>query len=99
MSEGLCIVNPALKHLSISSCRILNNSSVEISAPNLLTITYRGKLPPDFVLDSFPSLVEAVVDFYIDDDKEYDYLGKVFFKFFEKLSSAKLLKICTYSFL
>ncbi|XP_026398274.1 F-box protein At4g22280-like [Papaver somniferum] len=92
ISEGLCIVNPALKHLSISSYRLLNNSSVEISAPDLLTITYRGKLPPDFALNSFQSLVEAVVDFYIDDDEEYDYLGKVFVKLFEKLSSATLLK-------
>ncbi|RZC68337.1 hypothetical protein C5167_031592 [Papaver somniferum] len=99
ISEGLCIVNPALKHLSISSYRLLNNSSVEISAPDLLTITYRGKLPPDFALNSFQSLVEAVVDFYIDDDEEYDYLGKVFVKLFEKLSSATLLKVCTYSFL
>ncbi|KAI3936366.1 hypothetical protein MKW92_049475, partial [Papaver armeniacum] len=98
MFERLCISNPALKHLAITSCE-LTKCTVEISAPNLLTISYKGEPAADFLLSSFPSLVEADVNFDIQELDEYDYPNEVFFNIFEKLSSAMLLKICADSFL
>ncbi|RZC81918.1 hypothetical protein C5167_044491 [Papaver somniferum] len=95
ISEGLCIVKPALKHLSVTDCG-LSKSTVKISAPNLLTISFKECPPADFVLDSFPSLVEADVGFYM--HKGDKYQNRVFVKLFEKLSSAKLLKIYANSF-
>ncbi|KAI3954531.1 hypothetical protein MKW92_033545, partial [Papaver armeniacum] len=85
-------------HLAITSCE-LTKCTVEISAPNLLTISYKGEPAADFLLSSFPSLVEADVDFDIYELDEDDYLDEVFVKIFEKLSSAKLLKICADLFL
>ncbi|KAI3832422.1 hypothetical protein MKX03_020656 [Papaver bracteatum] len=92
MFERLCIANPALKHLAITDCE-LTESTVEISAPNLLTISYEGGPAADFLLSSFPSLVEADVNFDIHELDEDDYLDEGFVKIFEKLSSAKHLKI------
>ncbi|KAI3968429.1 hypothetical protein MKW92_012693, partial [Papaver armeniacum] len=72
---------------------------MKISAPNLLTIRYTEYLPADFVLNSFPSLVEADVGL---NTYEYKYHLKpvpVFVKLLEKLSSAKLLTIYANSFL
>ncbi|KAI3840524.1 hypothetical protein MKX03_014223 [Papaver bracteatum] len=94
VSEGLCILNTSLKHLSIASCE-LTESTVKISAPNLLTISYTGAPPADFVLDSFPSLVEARVGFYICGGSKYE----TFLKLFKTLSSVKVLKLCADSFL
>ncbi|KAI3845941.1 hypothetical protein MKX03_013626 [Papaver bracteatum] len=91
--QEFCIVNPTLKHLSITSC-FFTQSTVKIYAPNLLTIDFSCDLPGDFVLSSFPSLVEADVHFDIYDAYEYN----VFVKLFKKLSSAKLLKLCATSF-
>ncbi|RZC81513.1 hypothetical protein C5167_044087 [Papaver somniferum] len=48
---------------------IMKQSTVKISAPNLLTISYTGDPPADFVLDSFWSLVEADVGFDIPEDE------------------------------
>ncbi|KAI3836612.1 hypothetical protein MKW92_028687, partial [Papaver armeniacum] len=75
----------------------LKESTLEISAPNLLTISYKGDPAADFVLSSFPSLVQADVKFDI--PHESDYPSKTLIKIFEKLSSAKLLKICADIFL
>ncbi|KAI3954533.1 hypothetical protein MKW92_033547, partial [Papaver armeniacum] len=96
MFERLCIVNPALKHLDITYCH-LEESTVEISAPNLLTISYKGDPAADFVFSSFPSLVQADVKFDIPHESYYP--SKTLIKIFEKLSSAKLLKICADIFL
>ncbi|KAI3888202.1 hypothetical protein MKX03_012081, partial [Papaver bracteatum] len=96
MPEEFSIAHPALKHLSITFCD-LTECTVKISAPNLLTLFYRGCLPADFVLNGFPSLVEADVDCLI--GEEYgNNTNKVFVKLFERLSSAKILKICPSSF-
>ncbi|RZC85357.1 hypothetical protein C5167_041541 [Papaver somniferum] len=73
-SIKLSIANPALKHLSITFCE-LTECTVKISAPNLLTIFYRRCLPADFVLNGFPSLVEADVDCLI--GEEYGNTNKV----------------------
>ncbi|KAI3853385.1 hypothetical protein MKW92_029932 [Papaver armeniacum] len=94
--ERLSIVNPTLKHLVIPSC-YLTQSTVEISAPNLLTISYTEYPPENCILNSFLSLVEADVGFYMYEG--YKYPNKVFLKVLEKLSSAKLLKIYANSFL
>ncbi|KAI3950628.1 hypothetical protein MKW92_006676, partial [Papaver armeniacum] len=73
MTRRLCIMNPTLKHLLIDSCCLLK-STVKISTPNLLTFSYSGASPPaDFVLDSFPSITEADVDFDINEGYEYGY--------------------------
>ncbi|RZC88518.1 hypothetical protein C5167_016379 [Papaver somniferum] len=98
MFEGLCIANPALKHLVIINCG-LTESTVEIYAPNLLTISYIAVAADDFRLSSFPSLEEAKIKFDLRDCDEYDILNEVFVKIFEIFSSAKLLKICAESFL
>ncbi|KAI3930258.1 hypothetical protein MKW92_033835 [Papaver armeniacum] len=83
-SEGLCIANPALKHLRICHS-YLEESTVKISAPNLKTIICKLKKPKDFLIDSFPSLVEADINILGDD--------RVPIKLFEKLSNVKLLKM------
>ncbi|KAI3902762.1 hypothetical protein MKW92_008214, partial [Papaver armeniacum] len=77
-------------HLSISAV-YLRAPTVEISAPNLLTIRYEGVSPKDFVLNGFPSLVEA--------EAFFRYQGKGFVKLFENVSNANLLKINADSFL
>ncbi|XP_026417283.1 F-box/LRR-repeat protein At4g14096-like [Papaver somniferum] len=96
--ERLRIGHPTLKHLAITYCGF-TESTVEIDAPILLTISYTGEPATDFLLGSFPSLVEATVNLNIQDFEEYDDPNKVFVKIFEELSSEKLLKICADSFL
>ncbi|KAI3954529.1 hypothetical protein MKW92_033543, partial [Papaver armeniacum] len=83
-SEGLCIANPALKHLLIWQC-YLEKSTVKISAPNLTTISCRLDKPPYFLIDRFPSLVEADIHIFGGD--------RIPIKLFEKLSNVKLLKL------
>ncbi|KAI3832421.1 hypothetical protein MKX03_020655 [Papaver bracteatum] len=83
-SEGLCIANPALKHLLISQSN-LEESTVKICAPNLTTFSCRLEKPPHFLIDSFPSLVEADIQIFGGD--------RIPIKLFEKLSNVKLLKI------
>ncbi|KAI3968427.1 hypothetical protein MKW92_012691, partial [Papaver armeniacum] len=65
---------------------------VKISAPNLLSFSFSscGSIPEGFIVSSFPSLVEAAVHFV--SYYEYEY-PNMFVKLFEKLSSAKLLKL------
>ncbi|KAI3965266.1 hypothetical protein MKW92_043694, partial [Papaver armeniacum] len=65
---------------------------VKISAPNLLTFSFLSSdpMPADIILSSFPSLVEAAIHFVT----YYELEDKIFVKIFEKLSSAKLLKLC-----
>ncbi|XP_026453078.1 uncharacterized protein LOC113353806 [Papaver somniferum] len=98
IAERLCIANPTLKHLAITHCRLLE-STVEIYAPNLLTISYIAEPAEDYLLSSFPSLVEDNIKFNIEDFSEYNHPIEVFVKIFEKLSSAKLFRICADSFL
>ncbi|XP_026410536.1 F-box protein At4g09920-like [Papaver somniferum] len=98
MSERLCIANPTLKHLAITHCRLLE-STVEIYAPKLLTISYIAEPAEDYILSSFPSLVEANIKIDLKDFSQYDHPIEVFVKIFEKLSSAKFLRICADSFL
>ncbi|KAI3902766.1 hypothetical protein MKW92_008218, partial [Papaver armeniacum] len=64
-----------------------------ICAPNLSTISYTEEVPADFVVDSFPLLVEAVIDIPRTDKKI------ILIKLFQKLSNVKLLKISGDSFL
>ncbi|XP_026416571.1 F-box/LRR-repeat protein At4g14103-like [Papaver somniferum] len=98
MSERLCIANPTLKHLVITHCRLLE-STVEIYAPNLLTISYIAEPAEDYLLSIFPSLVEANIKIDTEDFSQYDHPIEVFVKIFENLSSAKLLRICADSFM
>ncbi|KAI3874180.1 hypothetical protein MKW92_053574, partial [Papaver armeniacum] len=89
-SDGLCITNPALKHLYISNC-YLAESTVKICTTNLTTISCSLVKPPDFVVDNFPSLVEACIIFCDGD--------KIPINVFEKLSNVKLLKLPAACFL
>lgn len=61
-SEVLCIANLALKNLYISYCNFEESTTVKICTPNLSSISYGKQVPADFVIDSFPSLVEADID-------------------------------------
>ncbi|KAI3965724.1 hypothetical protein MKX01_010681 [Papaver californicum] len=49
------------------------------------------KIPPDFVLKSFPSLVEA--DIRIDDEQDHSITYVPVIKLFKKFSNVKLLKL------
>ncbi|XP_026426087.1 putative F-box/FBD/LRR-repeat protein At4g03220 [Papaver somniferum] len=69
---------------------------VKICAPNLSTISYTGEIPADFVIGSFPSLVEAVIDIPYTAKRPKTF---VLFKLFGKVSNVKLLKIFGDSFL
>ncbi|KAI3900616.1 hypothetical protein MKW92_011762 [Papaver armeniacum] len=89
--EGLCIANPSLKRLNIWY-GIFRETAVKICAPNLTTIRYGKEVPTDFIIDNFPSLVEADIDIY------YDGETFVLIKLFEKLSNIKLLKVSVTSF-
>ncbi|KAI3950626.1 hypothetical protein MKW92_006674, partial [Papaver armeniacum] len=95
-SQVLCITNFALKNLHIRSCEFIN-STMKIYAPNLSTISYTGEIPSDFVVDSFPSLSEAVID--VHSNAKYPAKKNILINFFEKLSNVKLLKISGGSFL
>ncbi|KAI3838675.1 hypothetical protein MKW92_041657, partial [Papaver armeniacum] len=92
-SEVLCISNLALKNLYIRACDF-SEYTMKICAPNLSNFSYGYEVPVDFVIDSFPSLIEAEID--IRSDEEYS-VGTLF-KLFEKLSNVKLLKLHGESF-
>ncbi|KAI3884001.1 hypothetical protein MKW92_002315, partial [Papaver armeniacum] len=94
-SEALCIANFALKYLHIAFCEF-RESTVKICAPNLMTISYRGELPADFVFDSFLSLVEA--DIHVYNLGAFSAKTFVLIKLFEALYNVKLLKICGLAF-
>ncbi|XP_026418281.1 F-box protein At4g09920-like [Papaver somniferum] len=88
-SEVLCIANVALKNLYISYC-YFEESTMKICSPNLSTISYGKYLPKDFVIDSFPSLLEADMDIL---SREHNGAEKfVLTKLYKKLANVKLLK-------
>ncbi|XP_026416434.1 putative F-box/LRR-repeat protein At5g41630 [Papaver somniferum] len=89
----------SLTLLDLSFDNDVVEATVEIYAPNLLTISYIAVATNDFPLSSFPSLEEAKIRFDLRDCDEYDILNEVCVKIFEKFSSAKLLKICAELFL
>ncbi|KAI3862032.1 hypothetical protein MKW92_016336 [Papaver armeniacum] len=62
--------------------------SVKICAPNLWTIRYGGSEPGDFVVNSFPSLVQA------DINMRSTARASVLIKLLQKLSTIKSLTMC-----
>ncbi|KAI3897264.1 hypothetical protein MKX03_036614 [Papaver bracteatum] len=89
-SEVLCIANLALKNLHISYCNF-EESTVKICSPNLSTISYGKHVPADFVIDSFPSLVEADLDILYCKYKGPEKF--VLMGLYKKLANVKLLKV------
>ncbi|XP_026444490.1 F-box/LRR-repeat protein At4g14096-like isoform X1 [Papaver somniferum] len=68
-THNVCISNPSLQKLIISNPKHqdgFQNCAFEIQAPSLEDLTYKGIVAKDYDLSSFPSLVEAHIDFYFD---------------------------------
>ncbi|KAI3881947.1 hypothetical protein MKX03_029549 [Papaver bracteatum] len=92
-SEVLCIANTALKNLYISDNYCFESSTLKISAPNLSTIRYGQSEPGDFIVDSFPSLVQADINMCV------AARASVLIKLLQKLSTIKSLTMCGACFL
>ncbi|XP_026395893.1 F-box/LRR-repeat protein At4g14103-like [Papaver somniferum] len=92
-SDVISFSAPRLKFLSLKGTfrkeRFFCNLQVKIDAPNLESVEYGGWLPSDFLMGSFPSLVEA--DFLHARDNKTSTLDSVS-KFVRLCSNIKLLK-------
>ncbi|XP_026383501.1 FBD-associated F-box protein At5g22730-like isoform X1 [Papaver somniferum] len=67
----------------------------QIDAPNLMSITIRDGIPRHFVVESFPSLLDADIHYmYTEESVPVDVIPK----FVEKISNVKLLKLSDYVF-
>ncbi|KAI3983331.1 hypothetical protein MKX01_013398 [Papaver californicum] len=72
---------------------IIAQQQLKICSPNLSTINYGKLVPANFVIDSFPSLVEADIDISYCKYNGGTAEKFVLIKLFEKLANVKLLKV------
>ncbi|OVA09206.1 F-box domain [Macleaya cordata] len=93
----VCISAPALKRLflTIPNAPGIDTSTVKIYAPNLLSLVYNEVVAKDYFLHSFPSLVDANIDYLYGGDpldaREETGFGST--KLLENLSNVKHLKM------
>ncbi|OVA09211.1 F-box domain [Macleaya cordata] len=97
--EVLCISAPALKRLfitgpSVDGCDGLDDCKLNIYAPSLLSLRYHEGISKDYSLHSFPSLLDADIDFIVDAVPDITgIVGRRAIKLLEKLTNVKLLKM------
>ncbi|XP_026444483.1 F-box/LRR-repeat protein At4g14103-like [Papaver somniferum] len=69
--KSFCISNPTLKVLKILNPQEnedgYRDCALEIHAPNLESLTYKGRVAKEYLLSRFRNLVEAKIDFVVDD--------------------------------
>ncbi|MCL7044667.1 hypothetical protein MKW94_024866 [Papaver nudicaule] len=98
--DVICFALPQLKFFEIASGgrESIENVKVKFETPNLLSLTWGGYLPKEFIVDSFPVLVEADICYGFAEGyakSRYDSLCK----FTEKVSHVKHLTVSDTYFL
>ncbi|KAI3899155.1 hypothetical protein MKW92_014445, partial [Papaver armeniacum] len=95
--KNFCISNHTLKDLIIYNTEEeeegFRNCNLKIHAPNLKNLGYISRVPKDYVLTSFPTLVKALIDFSFEEYGELIDYGKVVSKFLRALAPVVYLAI------
>ncbi|KAI3907716.1 hypothetical protein MKW92_001644 [Papaver armeniacum] len=92
--DVLCFALPCLKFFGIAFCgrKCIENVKVKFDTPNLLSLMWFDFLPEEFIVDSFPCLVEAGIRYNFSEGytkSRYESLHK----FVEKVSHVKHLMV------
>ncbi|KAI3898569.1 hypothetical protein MKW92_042237 [Papaver armeniacum] len=92
--DVICLALPQLKFFTIRGFgrESIENVKVKFETPNLLSLTWLDHIPKEFIVDSFPCLVEAGIRYNIAEgytQSRYDSL----YKFVQKVSHVKHLMV------
>ncbi|KAI3836748.1 hypothetical protein MKW92_023712 [Papaver armeniacum] len=92
--DVICFALPQLKFFDICGFgrERIENVKVKFDTPNLVSLTWFDHLPEEFIVDSFPCLVEAGIRYSLEEGytkNRYDSLNKLI----EKVSHVKHLMV------